>query len=302
MTTNTSFHVGVALPSSGTPDVCRAASAAEAAGLDGVWTGDHLVVGNNPGLDSPSILAAAAAVTSRVTVGWSVMLSALRPAVWAARQVATVQHICGGRLQLGIGIGQAGDEWRVAETSAQGRAARTDAFLAALPDLLAGRPGRPTLDLHAPAVTLLPSVAMPPLWIGGTSTGALERVLRVRGGWLASLLPTSALKAKASVLTSMASEQGIATPRVASTVFAIPTDGQTGSLSSAKEAAVEWLVSRTGVDARTTADIVISGPPDDLVEGLTRYCDAGAGTVVTVFAAEPLSAYDLLGRARALTA
>lgn len=72
------MHVGVVLPIGGTPGVTAMARLAEDSGLDGVWLGDHLISGG-PVLDSAAMLAAAAAVTERVTVGWSVMLPALRP-------------------------------------------------------------------------------------------------------------------------------------------------------------------------------------------------------------------------------
>jgi alkanesulfonate monooxygenase SsuD/methylene tetrahydromethanopterin reductase-like flavin-dependent oxidoreductase (luciferase family) len=164
-------HIGVTLPTSGEPHVLDVARSAEKAGLDGVWSPDHLLWG--PFLDSPSLLSAAAAVTERIAIGWSVMLPALRPAGWAAKQVATVQQISRGRLQLGVGLGWAGPEWKAAGTSASGRAARTDAFLRALPDLLAGKPADPTPG-GGSTMTLEPAVPIPPLWIGGNSDAALH--------------------------------------------------------------------------------------------------------------------------------
>ncbi|MFF0528042.1 LLM class flavin-dependent oxidoreductase [Nocardia amikacinitolerans] len=59
---------------------------AEAAGLESVWAADHLVA-SGPLLDSTVVLATAAAATHRVRVGYGVLLLAMRPVTWAARQV-----------------------------------------------------------------------------------------------------------------------------------------------------------------------------------------------------------------------
>jgi alkanesulfonate monooxygenase SsuD/methylene tetrahydromethanopterin reductase-like flavin-dependent oxidoreductase (luciferase family) len=60
-------------------------------------------------LDSGLTLAVAAAVTSSIAVGYAIYVPSLRPLAWAARQVATLQHIAGGRLQLGVALGGGGD-------------------------------------------------------------------------------------------------------------------------------------------------------------------------------------------------
>ena len=56
--------------------------------LGSVWCTDHLLA-SAPILDSPVVLATAAAVTSRITIGFGVMLLALRPVAWAAKQIST---------------------------------------------------------------------------------------------------------------------------------------------------------------------------------------------------------------------
>jgi alkanesulfonate monooxygenase SsuD/methylene tetrahydromethanopterin reductase-like flavin-dependent oxidoreductase (luciferase family) len=99
--------VGVALPEATAPDealpcVARLARLAERAGLDCLWSGDRLVAGQMSVLDS-SLTLAAAAVTDRIAIGFSVYVPSLRPLAWAAKQIATLQHIAGsGRLRLGV--------------------------------------------------------------------------------------------------------------------------------------------------------------------------------------------------------
>ena len=51
-------------------------------------------------LDSTVVLATAAAVTGRVKIGFGVMLLALRPVAWAAKQISTLQYVSGERVLL----------------------------------------------------------------------------------------------------------------------------------------------------------------------------------------------------------
>lgn len=101
---------GVLLPTfdplriGGAPRVAAAAARAEQLGFDAVWAGDHLAC-PAPVLDAPSCLAAAAAVTERVSLGLSVMLVGLRQPAWVAKQLATIDALSHGRLQLGVGVG-----------------------------------------------------------------------------------------------------------------------------------------------------------------------------------------------------
>jgi alkanesulfonate monooxygenase SsuD/methylene tetrahydromethanopterin reductase-like flavin-dependent oxidoreductase (luciferase family) len=85
------------------------AVAAEAAGLDGLFRSDHygsLVRGDPAGsLDAWTTLAALAARTERIRLGTLVSPVTFRPASVLAKCVVTVDHISGGRAELGIGAG-----------------------------------------------------------------------------------------------------------------------------------------------------------------------------------------------------
>lgn len=158
-----SLEIGVILPTS-TPDperpilgdVREAARYAESVGLDSVWSTDHLVA-SAPLLDSSVVLATAAAVTERITVGYNVMLLALRPVAWAAKQVNTLQLVSNNRVVLGVGTGNPahGDAgWRAAGVEYAERGRLTDEALAVLRDLIAGEPATVAEDVE---VTLSPA-------------------------------------------------------------------------------------------------------------------------------------------------
>lgn len=184
-----SIEIGVILPTS-TPDpdqpilgdVRESARFAEEVGLDSVWSTDHLVA-SAPILDSTVVLATAAAVTERITVGFNVLLLALRPVAWVAKQVSTLQYVSGNRIVLGVGTGNPahGDTgWRAAGMPFAGRGARTDAALRVLPDLVAGK--QTVLD-DGVEVAIAPGAAMPPVVVAGNGRAALRRAARYGDGW-----------------------------------------------------------------------------------------------------------------------
>ncbi len=105
------IKIGVIMPTS-TPDpaqpilgdVRASARLAEDLELESVCSTDHLVA-SAPMLDSTVVLATAAAVTDRIAIGFGVMLLALRPVAWAAKQISTLQYVSGNRIVPGVGTG-----------------------------------------------------------------------------------------------------------------------------------------------------------------------------------------------------
>ena len=95
------------------------AHAAEDAGLEGLFRSDHYrAIGRGDpagSLDAWTILAALAARTERLRLGTMVSPVTFRPASVLAKSVATVDHISGGRVELGIGAG-----WHEAEHATYG--------------------------------------------------------------------------------------------------------------------------------------------------------------------------------------
>ncbi len=200
------MQLGIHLPHAGgqaTPELIRrAAVRAEALGLDDVWVSEHIIVPRASFPRSPLFydpvlsLTLAAAVTSRVRLGTSVLVLPMRHPLPLAKELATLQNFSEGRLILGAGVG-----WLEAEFAALGapfheRGRRMDEGIAMMRAVWSQDPvsfrGR-----HIPAeiveMTMAPPPVRPiPIWFGARSEAAFRRTVRIGDGWHGSQLTPEA--------------------------------------------------------------------------------------------------------------
>ena len=297
--------IGVSFPESivpGTPlpDIAGLARHAEGIGLDGVWVGDRLAVGELSVLDSGLSLAAVAAVTSSIAVGYAILVPSLRPLAWAAKQVATLQHIAGGRLQLGVAIGGGSDaEYVAAGFHRSDRARRTDEFLAQLPGMLAGEPLPAGSDASGgDPIRLLPAVPVPPLWVGGTSLPALRRTARFGDGWLSGLQTPREFAASRQRLFELCDEAGRPRPLTGIGLHAAIGTGADRDLA---EMTAGMMQSMYGVPIERAREVTIAGTPAQVAAQLAPYVEAGADLIVVVCDPEPSpKSWELLADVRLL--
>ncbi|MFC4591482.1 LLM class flavin-dependent oxidoreductase [Sphaerisporangium corydalis] len=279
-----SLDIGVGLPTTGRGpdrtllgDVREHAVLAEELGLESVWAADHLIPAA-PILDSTIALAAAAGATRRVRLGFGVMVLAMRPLAWAAKQLGTLQHVSGGRVLLGVGTGgvphgTAG--WEAAGVPFAERGPRTDAALGALPGLLAGEPTVLPHEPGAPKITLAPAAAVPPILIGGNGPAALRRAAAYGDGWFPSVITPEALAAGVARLRRLAAERGRARPTVTVGIPAALGGGRGG-----RAAVAEALSRGYGVPLEQALEIPLAGDRHEAAERLAEYARAGAERAV----------------------
>jgi alkanesulfonate monooxygenase SsuD/methylene tetrahydromethanopterin reductase-like flavin-dependent oxidoreductase (luciferase family) len=197
-----------------------AAQAAEALGFDAVSVHDHIqyngwfvasgsrtpVAGGDQRnlFDAVATLAYVAAITSRVRLLTSILLVPVREPIVTAKQLATIDQLSDGRLVVGIGVGpplraSEGETTRLAnhrsnaevEYAAFGlsgsRGPVVDEYVEAMiaiwtqdPASYEGRHVRfEAIDVH-PKPVQRPHM---PIWVGGRSQYALERVVRLGETW-----------------------------------------------------------------------------------------------------------------------
>jgi alkanesulfonate monooxygenase SsuD/methylene tetrahydromethanopterin reductase-like flavin-dependent oxidoreductase (luciferase family) len=180
-------------PAADPQTMAELAALAEASGWDGVFLEDYLVYQNRvgtPTYDPWVCLAAMATRTEHIRLGTTVTPLPRRRAAKLAAEAVALDHLSGGRLTLGIGLG---DPWDVAlanlgeQTDTATRAAIVDEGLDVLVGLWSGEPftyhGR---FYEAEGVTLLPKPLQTPripIWIGGQypRPGPIRRAARWDG-------------------------------------------------------------------------------------------------------------------------
>ncbi|GGL13931.1 N5,N10-methylene tetrahydromethanopterin reductase [Sphaerisporangium melleum] len=277
--------------------LAEAARHAEQAGLDSVWHGDHLAAGM-PSLDVTIALATAAAVTSRVVIGASVFIPAIRPLALAAKQIATLQYVSGGRLVLGVGSGAGPAQWAAAGVPYDRRGSRTDTALELLPRLLAGEETRLPDEAGQPVVTLEPAVAMPPVWVGNASAVAIGRAARLGDGWFPSLISPGELAAGKARLAELAARRGRPAPVIA--IGGAAALGSGPDVPSRREIAT-GMSAAYGRPLEDVMDIPLMGRPAEAAERLNAYRDAGAEhAVIGISDGDWRAQVDLLAEVRGL--
>jgi len=160
--------------------------AAEVAGFDAFWVPEHH--GWDGGyLPSPlPLLAALAAVTSTIRLGTGVIVAPLHDPLRLAEDAVVVDHLSGGRLILGLGLGYAPAEYRMFGVDEATRGRRLDETVEVLRRAWTGEPfswSGKVFSFSDVRVTPRP-LGKIPIWLGGYSVPAVRRAARLADGHL----------------------------------------------------------------------------------------------------------------------
>src|SRR5882757_747873 len=169
------------------------AGIAQDVGFDGLWTGDNLRNARDPQIpvhDGPTIIAAWAATTSRIRVGLLIANMAYRRPAVLAKQAISIDHVSGGRFDLGIGSGLWPADHAMAGVpfwAPRERAARLAEFVGVVDRLLAGDTADHDGEYyphHDAALSPAPRQARIPIIVAANGPKALAVAAEHGEGWV----------------------------------------------------------------------------------------------------------------------
>jgi len=178
---------------------------AEAAGFESLWGGEHVILpssieskypytadGKIPAdpetpIPDPLIwLAFAAAAAPSMRLGTCILIVPQRNPLVLAKELATLDRLSGGQVELGLGVGWMREEFDALGVPWERRGARNDEYIEAMRALWAG----PHAEFHGDFVDFAPVTCSPrpvqdhiPVLVGGDSEAAIARAVRLADGY-----------------------------------------------------------------------------------------------------------------------
>jgi len=199
----------------------RLARAAEAAGFESLWAGEHVVLPDpqappspmgpsEPILDPAIALTFAAANTTRVRLGTGIIILPQRNPLVLAKELASLDVLSAGRLIVGIGVGYLEPEFRALGAPFADRGAVTDEYLGAMRAIWGqAKPAYQGRFVSFANVQAHPQPVQqphPPFVIGGRSAPAFRRAVSQGHGWYGFGLDLDATRRALDGLRAAAAE------------------------------------------------------------------------------------------------
>ncbi|MDR0840820.1 MAG: LLM class flavin-dependent oxidoreductase [Christensenellaceae bacterium] len=291
------------IPFASAQDNVRIAQAAEKMGYDSVWGNDHVLTqryvkeefGTAPRYYAPLItLAAVAQATSTIKVCTALLVAPFRHPVIVAKEVATLDHLSGGRVLLATGIGAYLEEFQnTFGSKVEGfkRGEMLDEMLEALTLLWGGKScsyGGKYYEFNDVECYPPPVQTPLPVYIGGNSDVGRRRVARHGNGWLPAALPVEQVRSGLDEIYAIAERTGrdMSGLDVAPQFFVYVANTQEEAEAGYRESQMykhqlslkNTTLKNQQLDYR---DISLVGSPEYIKERIGRYVEAG----VTTFAA-----------------
>lgn len=176
-------------PIAGAEALTTTARLAEFVGFDSIWTTDHILMPvEHPqyghGTEAITTLAYLAGITQRITLGISVLVLPMRNPVILAKELATLAHLSGRELIVGVGVGWNEQEYGFLNANFHQRGKLADEYISILRTLWTQE--HPVYDgtYKFSDTTFSPRPERVPLiWIGGESSAAIRRAALLGDGY-----------------------------------------------------------------------------------------------------------------------
>ena len=210
-------------------DTAVAAKRAEELGFESFWVPEHPImpVQTSPFRGSPDgvipgaygrmmdpfvALARASAVTRTITLGTAICLVPERNPLLLAKEVATLDHLCGGRFIFGIGAGWLREETEIMGGDFPHRWTQTREAIMAMKELWT----KDEAEYHGryydfPPVRSVPKPKQkphPPIFLGGNAKNVFKRVVDWGDGWMPGVTSAEEIARGRETLTELASRSG----------------------------------------------------------------------------------------------
>ncbi len=205
------FSLPMAAPWASPDNQVRVAQAAERLGYQSLWVFQRLLYAIEPKNDYPPLpgqpwpkafqsvydpivsLAYVAGATTRIRLGTSVLLMPYYTPVMLAKQLATLDIVSRGRLDVGLGIGWSRDEYEAVGVPYEHRGRRGDEFLRCLKAIWT----QDVVEFHGefytvPRARVEPKPVQkphPPITIGGYSSAVVQRAVTLADGFNGGNVP-----------------------------------------------------------------------------------------------------------------
>ena len=257
---------------------------AESLGFDSVWVMDHLFntgyirerLEDKPYYHPMATLSYLAATTSKVTLGTSVLVLPYHNPVELAKYAATLDQMSGGRVTLGVGVGAMTEEFDALGISMRERGSLTNECIDIMKELWSSdlpKYQSKRWDFSDLYFSPKPVQASIPIWVGGSSPGAIKRTALRGDGWH----PTG-VSPEAYALTKR---------EIIETATAAGRDASKLTWSSRVEVEVHGKPSSDRASSRSTLP---GDNPEMMVAGLKAYQDAGVDHFVLALNSGDVSA------------
>jgi probable F420-dependent oxidoreductase len=197
----------------------RVAHRAEHLGYDGVWVSDHIVIPHSAVdrfgtifYEPLAVLGFAAACTSKIRLGTTVLILPYRNPLVTAKVLSTLDVLSGGRVTAGMAVGWTEDEFKALGVPFQERGALSDEYIAAFKVLWTQ--DKPTFHgqfvrfeniAFEPKPVQKPHI---PIWIGGNSKRAIRRAVALGECWHPTRPLVEDVKAGAAYLREVCGQRG----------------------------------------------------------------------------------------------
>lgn len=253
-------------------------------GFDIMTTGEHMVF-FRPILDTVTVLAYAAAVTSKIKLVPSTLILPLRHPTIMAKELTSIDILSKGRLIASVGIG--GDyprEFQACGVAMSERGRRANEGIEIMKKYWSGE----RFDYHGKMyqmedVDMLPTPYQkggPPLWVCGRSDPAMKRAVKYGDGWQPYMYTASQVAESVDKVKGFADEMGRELPEdFAFTTFMYVS--MHDDVEEARNRAIEQLSYRFNMPFEKIVDKYCAyGPADRIIEELQTYVDAGTNHLI----------------------